>query len=377
MFSAWVMGKVRGTSIEVHPSLLLGALLLAVGAVASQRAHELGLWSGRASSPVLLAAGLGLGFLVSVVLHELAHLAVARALGGRAERLTFSVIGGSSRFVGLGTDAFREGLVEAAGPATSAVLGLLGVLAFRLVPANHPGLRLLAFDLAQLNLVLAVLNLVPAWPLDGGKVLRTFLSGKLGPERAGRVAMVLGWLLAGLLLVAGLATGAPVLLLVALLVALAAVAEPVEVAPTGPGLRVADVMVAAPRPISPDATLEVLERRLHDEHQAGLLVVGDERLVGLVGLTRLGDVLPHARAHTRVSEVMACPAHAVGPGTLLEAARAQMERLRVELLPVVSSGEVVGVVKSGVAQQAPRAVPLPVRAPRIEVAPTPTAPAPD
>ena len=371
------MGKVRGTAIEVHPSLLLGALLLASGAAASQGGHELGLTTGRATSPLLVGIGLGFGFIVSVVLHELAHLAAARALGGHAERLTFSVVGGASRFVGLGTESFRHGLVEAAGPATSAALGLLGVVAFKLLPASQPELRLLAFDLAQLNLVLSVLNLVPAWPLDGGKVLRSLLAGRLGAERAGRVAMTAGWSLASVLLAAGLATGAPVLLLVALLFALAAVGEPVEVPQTGPGLRVGDVMVPAPQPISPDATLEHLEQRLRDEHQAGLLVVADERLVGLVGLARMGDILPHARASVRVGEVMVSPAPAVGSATLLDAARVQMERLRVELLPVVSSGEVVGVVKTGLTPQAPQTSVVPMRVPRIEVAPTPASPAPD
>jgi len=375
MLSRWTIARIRGVPVELHASLVLGALVVALGGAGGipESARGIGLDpSGVWLNPLPFGLLLAAGFVVSVALHELAHLASAHAVGAHASRMTFTVVGGASKFSGARGDPWSSGLIEAAGPATSLFIGLLCVVGFRWLPARPADLRLLAFDLAQLNLVLAVLNLIPASPLDGGRVLRALLGPKLGAERAARVELLAGRVLAALLFAAGVFEGAPVLLLLAVFVLYAATAEGAEAAPEQPAraLRVGEVMVTPPRPIPAEASLDALERRLHREHLSGILVSVDERIVGAVGLTRLAEVLPQVRPQTRVEEIMAAPLPAITRTMLLEAAVRHMERLRVELLPVVEGGRIVGVVK----RELPRvgAIPVAPHAQRPVVLPAPS-----
>lgn len=372
MLSTWTIGRVRGVPVEVHASLPLGAacVALAGAAILPTRAGQLGLeqagiWLGPWALGLVLAAA----FVLSVVLHELAHVVVAAAVRARTNRVRFTVLGGTSSFSQL-RDAWSEGLVEAAGPATSVALGLLCVALFRYAPTRPADLRLITFNLAQLNLVLAVLNLVPATPLDGGRVLRALVGPRLGAERATTLSLTAGRLLAAALFCLGVVRGAPVLILIAFFVIYAALDEspPASVAAPRPALRVGDVLVPPGRPISPETGLDVLERRLREERQAAFLVVGDDgRVLGVVGLTRLAEVLPTVRAQSRVEQIMATALPHITTTMLLEAALRHMERLRVELLPVVEAGGLVGVVR----RELPRPLADVARAPRAAVAVAP------
>src|SRR5438309_276575 len=101
MFATWAIGKVRGTPVEVHSSLALGAGCVAIAEAAGlpDSATRIGLeptsiWL----APWALGLALAATFVLCVVLHELSHVVVARLLGGRTARLTFTVLGGNSSF---------------------------------------------------------------------------------------------------------------------------------------------------------------------------------------------------------------------------------------------------------------------------------------
>jgi Zn-dependent protease/CBS domain-containing protein len=351
MPSTFTLGQVRGSPVEVHASLLVGAACVALGEAVGLpgSAVEAGLEpSTLAMTPCALGLTLALAFVASVVAHELAHVVVARILGGRTTRVTFNVLGGTSTFAQVRSGAWGEGLVEAAGPALSVLLALGCVVVYRGHATAHGDTRLLALHLAQLNLVVALLNLVPAAPLDGGRVLQALMGPRFGDERAQRTAIFGGRVLAVSLLAAGVLRGQPVLLLAAVFVLYAATIEAPSTPAPAPllGLRVGDALVPAPPPISPDASLDALERRLLADHEAGLLVVDDDgALLGVVGLNRLMEVFAEVRPQTRVREIMATNLPHITAPMLLEAAARHLDRLRVELLPVIENGELTGVVK--------------------------------
>lgn len=164
--------RVLGIEIRVRLSWLILALLLA-WSLASGAFPEI--YGGLPTASywgmaVIVVAGLG----ASIVLHELAHSLVARAFGLPIDRITLFLLGGVAELREEPRTPWSELLMAVAGPAFSVALGLgLGLLSRRVAPQADGGELAAALDyLAQINLVLAVFNMVPAFPLDGGRVLR-------------------------------------------------------------------------------------------------------------------------------------------------------------------------------------------------------------
>src|SRR5215831_5610563 len=200
--------RVRGIPLRLHWAL--GAMVLYLAWVFSMRFGEMAHKSGPGVLPPL---GWGLlvsvGLFVGVALHELGHSLLALAFGGKVRAITLTFIGGVSEIeempripphgemnppaspgkAGRGPTplCLREALVAFAGPVVSFLLAAIGWLAARAAPGGSDvalGLSLLA----RLNLVIGIFNLLPAFPLDGGRVLRSLLEARLTRLRATQVA---------------------------------------------------------------------------------------------------------------------------------------------------------------------------------------------
>jgi Zn-dependent protease len=183
MFKSWRLGSVLGFPVEVNVSFLflLGIVLLAFGGL----------------------AGVGIVLLVfgSVVLHELGHALVARKLGVRVSGIELSFFGGAAKMVELPRTANHEVAIAAAGPAVSLVLGALG-----LGLGAMTGQTLFAW-LGWTNFVIAGFNLIPALPMDGGRILRALLSRRMDFVRATDVAVTVSRVAAIAFGIIGLAWG--------------------------------------------------------------------------------------------------------------------------------------------------------------------------
>ena len=121
-----------------------------------------------------IAAGVAL--LLSITLHELGHSLVAMAFGCRVRDITLMMLGGCATLLSMPRKAWQEFLVAIAGPAVSLVLAILGLW----LPLNLPTLKgtpgtFLYYQVGWLNLALFIFNLLPAFPMDGGRILRSFL----------------------------------------------------------------------------------------------------------------------------------------------------------------------------------------------------------
>ncbi len=196
--SPWRLFRLLGVPINVDVSWLI-ILALLTWTLASLFAHEMPDWPW----PAYVAMGLGtaLAFFACIVLHELGHAAVARAFGIPIRGITLFLFGGVAEIEGEPKSARDEFLVAIAGPAVSAVLAAGCWLAAAAAGPGPAGLVLAT--LAAINLTVTVFNLVPAFPLDGGRMLRAVLWAALDSLRRATYFAALcgrgfGWLLIAL-----------------------------------------------------------------------------------------------------------------------------------------------------------------------------------
>jgi Zn-dependent protease len=217
MFRSWKLGTAFGIGIYVHWSFFLLPAWVLLSNL------ELGGWliAGYAVAVILAVFG-------CVVLHELGHALAARRFGIPTRDITLYPIGGVARLERMSEKPWEEFCIAVAGPAVNVLIaGLLGgfFLLKGLVtpPVPLPPLGLMFLNhLMYINLFLAAFNLLPAFPMDGGRVLRALLAARMGTLRATQAAVNVAIVMAVLMVVAGIAVlHSPALILVAAFVYLA------------------------------------------------------------------------------------------------------------------------------------------------------------
>jgi Zn-dependent protease len=198
------IARILGIRVTIDPSWLLIFMLVAASLAAGYLPQQL-----PRSGPVVwwvLGAILAVALFASVLAHEFSHALVARARRVRVDEIMLFVFGGVAKMRGEPRDALSEFLIAAAGPALSIVLGL-AILAVRALLAGVMPPPILAglWWLGLINIALAVFNLVPGFPLDGGRILRAILWWSMGDfERATVAAARVGQVIAGLLIAIGI-----------------------------------------------------------------------------------------------------------------------------------------------------------------------------
>ncbi len=176
---SWKLGRVAGIDLFLHPSALLIFWIVS-----------------RSFDRPIRAVPLVVGLFASIVLHELGHALAARRHGIGTADITLYLFGGVARLERFPRSAGPELLIALAGPAVNlAIVAALAAIA-GLSWSLAPGLAGLAMNLLFMNLALAAFNLLPIFPMDGGRVLRALLSGWLGRLRATEVAANVGQALA-------------------------------------------------------------------------------------------------------------------------------------------------------------------------------------
>ena len=176
---SWRIGRVAGIDLFLHPTFLL---LLAFGAI-----------TGGLDYAVLIAAVFG-----CVVLHELGHALTARAFGISTHDITLYPIGGVARLERMPRSPGAELLITLAGPMVNVAIASALALALRVDVSFVAGSALWGFarTLMLVNWMLAAFNMIPAFPMDGGRVLRALLCLPLGRYRATEIAAGVGRVLA-------------------------------------------------------------------------------------------------------------------------------------------------------------------------------------
>jgi Zn-dependent protease/CBS domain-containing protein len=306
---SWTIGKVGGVPIRCHVSLLLFVpyVVFAVSLQFQVFAEFLGVSPARFVLPPLLwGCLLAVALLAAIVVHELAHCWVALRSGVQVHSITLMLLGGVSRIVGEIKSGPREAWMAAAGPLASLAIGGAFLALHFLLPLEPADPRVAALVFGQINVVLAIFNLLPAFPMDGGRILRASLSSRLGRLQATRIAAWVGRAMAVLFALVGVfVVQNPLLVLIAAFVYLGAGAEltSLEMRRSIVGLQLASLLDPRLGVVEPEETVEsVAERFLRQNWVAALVRLGPGERIGLLTIRDL-ERLGRAGSQRRAGEV--------------------------------------------------------------------------
>lgn len=344
--------SVFGIQVRVHVTFLF---IVAYFAFIWGVVREPGGLGGALYGVVLVVLLFGL-----VVIHELTHSRVAQAYGIEVRNITLLPIGGMAMMGDFPRDPRKEFAISIVGPLSNLVVaGFMGVGAYLFLDravltdlerffaaAGQPNLQGAYLYLLAINVALAVFNLLPAFPMDGGRVFRSLLAMRLSRDKANRIAVGVGQVFALLMGLVGLLTGNILLILVATFIYFGAQAEG-----SGDGvrrvlgeLRVSQAVNTAVEQARPDQTLGQLAARLFHSYQEDFPVVEQGRLVGLVTRDRLISMLGAHGPDYLVAEAM----HRDFPIGRLEdrvyEAFVQMRGGGFKAMPVVEGDRLIGLV---------------------------------
>mgnify|MGYP000170991897 CR=1 FL=1 len=257
------------------------------------------------NTPLLIGAAGAIGLMGGVLVHELGHSWVARRYDIEIVSITLWIFGGMARMDDLPENWSIEFWVALAGPVTSALLSSVCLAVLAVMPTSTPVATFVVGWLAVVNFSLAVFNMIPAFPMDGGRILRALLARSQPYATATLRAAALAKLLALLGAVVAIFGGAPLLILIALFVYVAASSESrvTVLRQHLAGFTARDLMgdvspVASNTPIS-----EFLDR-VFEERQTAFPVVDDDTPLGFVRLAYGLDVPESDRDTTTVGDVM-------------------------------------------------------------------------
>jgi Zn-dependent protease/predicted transcriptional regulator len=286
-----------------------------------------------------------------VVLHELGHALTARRFGIRTRDITLLPIGGVARLERIPEDPWQELVVAVAGPAVNVMIAVVLYVVLLFGPGLSPvteALKVGGGILQQLfwvNVSLVVFNMVPAFPMDGGRVLRALLAMRFDYVQATQTAAVIGQGIAILFGLLGLFYN-PFLIFIAIFVWIAGANEAglVQVRSALGGIPVKRVMITDFQSLSPQDPLSEAVNHVLAGFQQDFPVVENGGLVGLLTRNELAAALGRFGPDTPVGEVMHRDFTITDPGEMLQSAFARLQQGHSRSLPVVKDGKLVGVL---------------------------------
>ena len=300
------------------------------------------------STQWVLGAAAALGLFVCVLLHEFGHSLVAMRYGYEIESITLWLFGGVARFTEMPEEWRQEFTIAVAGPIVSLGLGVVAYAGSLALPTALDPVKLVVGYLALTNVVLAVFNMLPGFPMDGGRVLRALLARSRPHAQATKIAAEVGKIFAFLLGIFGLFTN---LFLIALAffiyIGASSEAQQTVMKAAFEGVTVADVMTRREElhTVGTDTSVaELLDRMLVDRH-TGYPVMDGGRLVGMVTLDDARSIKEVERDAYRVGDVMSAELATISPDADAMTALQRMQERKVGRLPVVDDrGEIIGLI---------------------------------
>ncbi|MDG5757811.1 CBS domain-containing protein [Natronococcus sp. A-GB1] len=284
--------------------------------------------------PWILGFAAAVGLFVGVVLHELGHSLTAQRYGFPIDSITLWLFGGIAALSEMPEDWRQEFTIAIAGPIVSVLVGVASYVLFLVTPEAFGGARFVLGYLAVLNVALAIFNMIPAFPMDGGRILRALLARGRSYAQATQQAASIGKMFAIAMGLFGLFAVNIILIGVAFFVYIAASSEAQQVTMKAAfqDVTVRDIMTSAGElhTVEPDASVAELIQRMFTERHTGYPVVetdgfGGERLVGLVTLSDARDIKPVERDAYTVSDVMTTDLKTIDPDS---DAMTAIERMR-------------------------------------------------
>jgi Zn-dependent protease/CBS domain-containing protein len=337
------IGSIAGTAIRIHVTFLLFLVWIFVAGLATSGVND------AVNSLIFMVL-----LFACVVAHEFGHIFTARAFGVPTPDVTLLPIGGVARLARIPEKPSEEFLVAIAGPLVNVAIAIVLIA---IAPTHLSAAHLAAMEspkvsmvdrLAEVNLFLAVFNMIPAFPMDGGRVLRALLAVRLGHVRATEIAASIGQWAAFALGFLGLFTNNPMLIFIAIFVYLAAASEAhmVSLRAMSRDIPVTAAMVTRLATLTGSEHIDDAVKTLLQTSQTEFPVVDSyHRLIGLVGRAEIIRALRERGPSVAVSDVMVKDIPTVERSHRLEEAFRLLQEKAVPAVGVVDyAGSLIGLV---------------------------------
>ena len=340
---SWTIGRIAGIDIQVHATFLL---LLAWIGYAQYQAVGTG---AAALSGIVFT----LAVFASVVLHELGHALTAAHFGVKTRAIVLWPLGGVAQLEQIPDEPREEFLIAAAGPAVTVVIALLLFVILRLAgvpldPRNVMGSGGSFLErLLWINVVLAVFNLLPAFPMDGGRILRALLAMRMDHGRATKIAAGIGQAFALAFGLYGLFVSGNVwLVFIAFFVWIAAASEAraSRFKTALDGITVSRVMITNVQTLAPNDPLSAAVNHVVAGFQHDFPVVDNGKVVGVLTRSDLLRAVAEGRSGATVGDIMERSFAAASPNDMLDAALTRLQQCACQTLPVLRDGQLAGVL---------------------------------
>ena len=293
---------------------------------------------------------------VCVALHELTHSFVAKKFGITVQDITLLPIGGVASMKKMPQSPKQEFLISIAGPMFNIVLAALLFFVFyhaswmpnRILSNPTSGntwLHTIAW-VPWINMTLAIFNLLPAFPMDGGRILRSLLATRMDYRRATKIAVNVGHIFAIIFGYIGLVHGRIILLVIAIFIYMAASAEEshVNIKATLKGFKVKDVLSQEFLTLNKNASIQSMLERVSHTRQGAYPVMDGHRMVGFVTLGDIVRAMHASGPDIVVSDIMRTDVPSVRPEDKLTRVQELMEENQIKALPVIRNSVVSGVI---------------------------------
>jgi Zn-dependent protease/predicted transcriptional regulator len=338
---SWEIGSFSGIQLKIHSTFLLIIVWVVYNHISK----------GDDISATLVGVIFVLALFACVVLHEFGHALTARRYGIKTKDITLLPIGGIARLEKMPDDPKQELWVALAGPAVNVVIALLifGLLNITSQPVQFEDFEMASasflINLMLLNIILVVFNMLPAFPMDGGRVLRALLAMRMKYLKATVIASKIGQGMAVFFALIGIFYN-PFLIIIALFVWLGAAQEAnmVRMKTSLWNITVERAMITDYKTLSPVDTLSRAVNLVLSGSQEDFPVVENNNLVGMVRKNDLLLALSRGDINEYVKNIMKTDVHIASPDEYIDRAILILQNKDLKTIPVVKSGALVGLL---------------------------------
>jgi len=350
MKSSFTVGHLFGIPVKIHVSLIIilpffawafGSNIIYLTENTDIARRELIL------NPYFLGFIMAVMLFVSILIHELAHSLVARTKDVKTTDITLMLFGGLANIEEISKDPKNEVEIAASGPLTSLVLGIIFVFVGRFAPEFMlEDLRLIILYTGQLNIFLAIFNLIPAFPSDGGRILRAAIAQKTSFRKATEIASRVGKVFAWIFGIIGFMSGNFLLVFIAFFIYIGASQEHqfsnIKLALSN--LKVKDLMTRDVKTVPVNMSIHSLVEKMFADKHSGFPVLRDDKVVGIVTMEDAKKIPQDEYRNTPVQSIMNKDLHCVkGDDELFEAFKLLFQKDIGRLL-VMDDGELQGII---------------------------------
>lgn len=338
------LGSVSGIKIKVHWTFLFLIIWIVFDEINR----------GGNTNSILFSIALVLAVFFCVVLHELGHALTAKLFGIQTKKITLLPIGGVASLDSIPESPKQELLVTVAGPLVNVLLA--GLLYF-IVPVqefmhlnfgeviytlNKFTLQNFLFYLFVVNVSLVIFNIIPAFPMDGGRILRALLAMKMNRVKATQIATNIGQFIAVLLLLIGLVEN-PFLVFIALFIFLGAYGENQMVHHLAllKGHTVEEAMMINITTFNPEDSIDLVVNKIISGTENDFIVVKDDVIMGLL---YHHDIIENSNKNVLVKDVMNSNFKTVNPSNDLKDIFTLIYSDKRGFFPVVEKGKLLGAI---------------------------------